>query len=147
MRGYAATENTMESWDGTKLFYRAWIPEQQPNRAVLLFHRGHEHSARLIDLVEQLNLGEDFAYFAWDARGNGKSPGERDYAETFSVYARDADCFASHISDKYKIEISQMALIANSVGAVIACSWVHDYAPPIKALVMAAPAFRIKLYI
>ena len=146
MRGFQETENSMQTWDGTKLFYRAWMPEVAPSKAIILFHRGHEHSGRLVNVVEKLDIGQDCAYFAWDARGNGKSPGMRDYAENFSVYTKDANAFVNHISEKYNIKISNMAVIANSVGAVMACSWVHDYAPPIKSLVMAAPAFRIKLY-
>ena len=42
--------------DGTKLFYRAWLPPQPTDKALILFHRGHEHSGRLVDVVEQLNL-------------------------------------------------------------------------------------------
>ena len=40
-----------------------------------------------------------------------------------------------------------MAVVASSLGAVIASAWVHDYAPPLRALVLAAPAFRVKLYV
>jgi hypothetical protein len=40
-----------------------------------------------------------------------------------------------------------MALVAQSVGAVIVTAWVHDYAPRIRALVLAAPAFKVKLYV
>jgi hypothetical protein len=38
-------------------------------------------------------------------------------------------------------------VIAQSVGAVLAAAWVHDYAPPIRALVLASPAFSVKLYV
>ena len=38
-------------------------------------------------------------------------------------------------------------MVAHSVGAVIAAAWVHDFAPPIRALVLATPAFRVKLYV
>ena len=39
------TENTFESWDSTELFYRSWMPsDEKTTRAVILFHRGHEHS-------------------------------------------------------------------------------------------------------
>jgi SAM-dependent methyltransferase len=37
--------------------------------------------------------------------------------------------------------------VANSVGAVVAATWVHDYAPRIRGLMMAAAAFQIKLYV
>jgi len=65
-----ASEHSFRSWDGTELFYRAWLPEQSITRAVILFHRGHEHSGRWQDVVDKLDL-PDFAVFAWDARGHG----------------------------------------------------------------------------
>ena len=70
------TERFFTTWDGTRLFFRAWLPDAPPKRALVLFHRGHEHSGRFEDLVRCLGL-MDFAVFAWDARGHGKSPGER----------------------------------------------------------------------
>jgi alpha-beta hydrolase superfamily lysophospholipase len=33
------------------------------------------------------------------------------------------------------------------VGAVVAAAWVHDYAPPVRGLVLAVPAFDVKLYV
>ncbi|MCI5137762.1 MAG: alpha/beta fold hydrolase, partial [Candidatus Electrothrix sp. AR1] len=146
MSTYSIHEKRMTTWDGSELFYRAWLPEKAYTKAIILFHRGHEHSGRLLGLAEQLGLG-DFAIFAWDARGNGQSPGPRDWAENFSAYVRDADCFVRFIAEEYQVPISNMAVIANSVGGVIASAWVHDYAPRIRALVLAAPAFRIKLYV
>ncbi len=38
-------------------------------------------------------------------------------------------------------------MIGQSVGAVLLTAWVHDYAPQIRAMVLAAPAFRVKLYL
>jgi len=38
-------------------------------------------------------------------------------------------------------------VIANSIGAVVTAAWVHDYAPRIRAMVLATPAFSIKLYV
>jgi len=146
MAVYTAHEKTMTTWDGTELFYRAWIPEGGYDRALILFHRGHEHSGRLVGLVDGLGMAE-YAVFAWDARGNGKSPGPRDDADSFSVYVRDADAFVNFVAGEYGVPVRNMAVIANSVGGVIAATWVHDYAPPIRALILAAPAFRIKLYV
>ena len=64
------TEHTMISWDGAELFYRAWIPPKAKGKALLLFHRGHEHSGRWKETVDLLGL-EDISVFAWDARGHG----------------------------------------------------------------------------
>ena len=43
--------------------------------------------------------------------------------------------------------MENIAVVAQSVGSVLAATWVHDYAPPIRCMVLAAPAFRIKLYV
>ncbi len=141
-----ASEHSFRSWDGTELFYRAWLPERKTDRAVVLFHRGHEHSGRWQDTVDQLDL-PDFALFAWDARGHGRSPGERGHAEHLGVLTRDVDTFVSHISRHYGISMENIAVLAHSVGSVLAANWVHDYAPKIRALVLGSPALRVRLYL
>ena len=140
------TEHRMKSWDGTELFYRAWMPDHPTGKGLLLFHRGHEHSARWQETVESLDL-KDVAVFAWDQRGHGHSPGDRGHAESLSVVVKDADSFARHVSETHGIAIENMVVLAHSVGAVVATAWVHDYAPPIRGLVLGAPAFRVKLYV
>ncbi|MFI5378318.1 MAG: bifunctional alpha/beta hydrolase/class I SAM-dependent methyltransferase [Tepidisphaerales bacterium] len=140
------TEHTFASWDGTELFYRAWLPERSAGKALLLFHRGHEHSGRWQETVEALKL-EDIAVFAWDQRGHGRSPGERGAAENLGAVIKDADCFARHVCTKHGIAMENVAVLAHSVGAVIATAWVHDYAPPIRALILAVAAFRVRLYV
>ena len=40
-----------------------------------------------------------------------------------------------------------MAVVAQSVGAVLVSTWIHDYAPRLRCQVLAAPAFRVKLYV
>jgi alpha-beta hydrolase superfamily lysophospholipase/SAM-dependent methyltransferase len=139
-------EHTFTLPDGTELFYRAWLPAAPASKALLLFHRGHEHSGRFQDVIEELALPE-FAFFAWDARGHGRSPGERGYAPSFSTIVKDMDLFVRHVAEKFGIAIENMAVLAPSVGAVTVATWVHDYAPPIRAMVLAAPAFRVKLYV
>ena len=54
---FQPTEHTMALPDGTELFYRAWLPEQPTDKALLLFHRGHEHSGRFQDVIEELREG------------------------------------------------------------------------------------------
>lgn len=139
-------ESKFKSWDGTELFYRAWPAEGSSGRAILLFHRGHEHSERWIETVEALGL-DDVSFFAWDQRGHGNSPGERGAAESLAAVVRDADSFAGLICREYSLQIENVAVIAHSVGAVVAATWVHDYAPRIRALILGAPAFKVKLYV
>lgn len=141
---------TFSTHDGVSLYYRHWpalapLPGQ-PRRAIVLFHRGHEHSGRIAHLVDGLNLPE-FDFFAWDARGHGQSPGERGDSPSFGTSVRDIQTFTDHLCQEHKLKFENMAVIAQSVGAVIAATWVHDYAPNIRALVLASPAFKVKLYV
>jgi alpha-beta hydrolase superfamily lysophospholipase len=141
-------ENTFASYDATRLFYRHWpaVSGHDKKRAIVLFHRGHEHGGRMAHVVDELDLPE-FAFFAWDARGLGRSPGERGYAESFGALVKDMDAFVQHITREHAIAPQDIAVIGQSVGAVLVATWVHDYAPKIRAMVLASPAFKVKLYV
>ncbi|MEM1098832.1 MAG: bifunctional alpha/beta hydrolase/class I SAM-dependent methyltransferase [Planctomycetota bacterium] len=137
--------------DGTSLFYRAWPAvnsesERADPKGILLFHRGHEHSARWQELVDAIDL-PDVWFFAWDARGHGRTEGPRGDAPSFSRMVRDAENFSQHIASEHKVARESTAVLGQSVGAVVAATWVHDYAPPVRAMVLATPAFKIKLYV
>ncbi len=146
MSKWISTEGRFKSWDGTQLFYRTWKPEAPSDKALVVIHRGHEHSGRVGQQIEDLALS-DFWAFSWDCRGHGHSPGDRGCAESYYHLVKDLDAFVQYVSGKHNIPVENIAIVANSVGAVTASTWVHDYAPRIRAMVLAAPAFRIKLYI
>lgn len=148
MRNRDVVKSKFNSFDGTELVYRSWSPkvESKKQRALIVLHRGHEHSGRLNDIVEGLSADDCWA-FGYDGRGHGESPGERGYAEDFSFLVKDLETFVNYVCHKYHIEKEEIFIVANSVGAVIASTWVHDYAPNIKGMVLAAPAFNIKLYV
>jgi alpha-beta hydrolase superfamily lysophospholipase/SAM-dependent methyltransferase len=142
-------KSTFATFDGEKLVYRSWAPEKESNdekKALIVIHRGHEHSGRLIDLINGVNEPEFWA-FGYDSRGHGESPGARGYAPSFSHIVKDLDTFVSFISKEYQIKVENIFIIANSVGAVVTSAWVHDYAPKIRGMALAAPAFEIKLYV
>src|SRR2546423_2936217 len=141
-----AVEQTMSSWDGAQLFYRAWMPEAPAQKALLLFHRGHEHSGRWSEFVELLGL-DDVTIVAWDARGHGRSDGERGAADNFGTLVKDVDAFVRHVRERHGFAIENMIVLAHSVGAVVVSAWVHDYAPAIRAMILATPAFRVRLYV
>ena len=140
-------QKTFTTSDGTELFYR-YRPAQDgsTDKAIVLFHRGHEHSGRLMYLADELGL-DDFAYFAWDARGHGNSPGARGDSPGIATSVADIQDFMHHIAHHYHIAPENTAVIAQSVGAVLVATWLHDYAPPIRCAVLASPAFSVKLYV
>jgi alpha-beta hydrolase superfamily lysophospholipase len=78
-----------------------------------------DHLPRELDLPE-------FDFYAWDARGHGRSPGARGDAPSFGTSVRDVDTFVAHIAERYGFAPQSIAIIAQSVGAVVTATWVHD---------------------
>jgi alpha-beta hydrolase superfamily lysophospholipase len=107
------TEHTLTLRDGSKLFYRAWLPEQPTDKAIVLFHRGHEHSGRWQETVESLGL-KDVAVFAWDARGHGRSEGERGTAPYVATLVKDADEWVRGVCAAHGIALSNLVIVAQS---------------------------------
>ncbi len=61
-------ERSFDTSAGALLFYRYWPAlNGDASQAIILLHRGHEHSGRLQHVADELNL-PDFAMFALDAR-------------------------------------------------------------------------------
>ncbi len=146
MKPRAADDHTFATHDGEALFYRMWPAcAERPRGAIVLLHRGHEHSGRLSHLVHELNL-TDFAVFAWDARGHGRSPGQRGFSPSTATSVRDVQTFVDYICDAHGFAVEDIVIVGQSIGAVLAAAWTHDYAPNIAGLVLAAPAFKVKFY-
>jgi alpha-beta hydrolase superfamily lysophospholipase len=143
----AALEATFPTHDGHALFYRHWPAIGDRRRgAIVLLHRGHEHSGRMAHLVDELDLPE-FDFFAWDARGHGRSPGARGFSPSFATSVRDLQTFVDHLGTAHGVAPDDLHVVAQSVGAVLAATWAHDYAPRVRGLTLASPAFSIKLYV
>src|SRR5204863_3863490 len=72
---------------------------------------------------------------------------ERGSAENFGAMVEDVEAFVRHVSERHGIALENMIVLAHSVGAVSVTAWVHDYAPPLRAMILATPAFRVRLYV
>ncbi|EIP99530.1 lysophospholipase [Opitutaceae bacterium TAV1] len=148
------SEHHFTTSDGTRLFYRHWpalsAPDAgagvPPRRAIVLFHRGHEHSGRLQHIVDELAL-PGVPMYAWDARGHGRTEGPRGYSPGIGTSVRDVEEFMRHVAADSGVPAEDTIVIAQSVGAVLAAAWVHDYAPRLRGLILASPAFKVKLYV
>ncbi|MCG3873382.1 alpha/beta fold hydrolase [Psychrobacter sp. Ps7] len=146
-------ESCYNAYDGTAIYYRYWLTmplegiknASQPLRQVILLHRGHEHSGRLAELGEQFAMA-GYQVFAWDARGNGRSGGIKDHAESVTELERDLDGFVQLVIGQTGIAIEDTLIVASSIGAVLAAAWVHDYAPNIRGMILGTPALSIRLY-
>lgn len=140
-------ESTFTTSDGESLYFRQWpATEGNSKKVIVLFHRGHEHSGRLQHIVDELDMS-DTHFYAWDARGHGQSPGARGYSPSLARSVLDVDEFVRFVAVDAQVNLDDIVVIAQSVGAVLVSTWVHDYAPKIRGMVLASPAFKVKLYV
>ena len=73
------TEGRFTGSDGARLFYQAWLPVNSPGRAVLVnLHGLGDHSGLYPNLGNRMPQA-GLALYAYDMRGNGRSPGQRAY--------------------------------------------------------------------
>lgn len=143
----ACQEGTFTTSDSTALFYRHWpATEGESRKVIVLFHRGHEHSGRLQHIVDELAM-PDTRFYAWDARGHGHTAGDRGYSPSLARSVLDVDEFVRFVARDAQVPLEDIVVIAQSVGAVLVATWVHDYAPGIRGMVLASPAFKVKLYV
>jgi hypothetical protein len=103
-------------------------PAARAKGAIVLFHRGHEHGGRVAHLVDELDL-PDFAFYAWDARGHGRSPGERGHSPSFAAIrcAMSTDLRRSYPRPTALPCRHRRRRPERRRGA--GATWVHDYAP------------------
>lgn len=94
-------------------------------------------------LVDELNL-QGFDFFAWDARGHGRSPGERGHSPSLWHSVRDVQSFVEHITRQHGVREQDMHALAHGEGAVLLATWAHDYAPKVRGLTLASTALRPK---
>ena len=154
-----AEQSCFNAYDGTAIYYRYWLTmplteiarqstqeKSAPQKQVILLHRGHEHSGRLSELGARFaQVG--YQVFAWDARGNGRSGGIKDHADSVTELERDLNDFVNLVIARTGIAIEDTLIIASSIGATLAAAWVHDYAPTIRGMILGTPAINIRLYI
>ncbi|MGM8885342.1 alpha/beta fold hydrolase [Psychrobacter sp. 1U2] len=153
-----AEQSCFNAYDGTAIYYRYWLTmplaqlanlskqQQSEQKQVILLHRGHEHSGRLTELAERF-AQSGYQVFAWDARGNGRSGGIKDHADSVTELERDLNDFVELVTAQTGIALEDTIIVASSIGAVLAAAWVHDYAPNIRGMILGTPALSIRLYI
>ena len=74
-------------------------------------------------------------------RDNEEQPKEILNKNTLTASVADLNMLVRIISAKESIDMSCFVVIGEGTGAVLAATWVHDFAPRIRGLVLISPAF------
>jgi acylglycerol lipase len=126
-------EGEFEGVGGLKIYYQAWLPDS-PKAAVLIAHGLAEHSGRYLNVVNEL-IPKNYAIYAIDHRGHGKSEGEINYVDSFDQYIEDLKLLFNILKKKHsKIPIF---LLGHSMGSFIATFFTKKYENLLTGLILS----------
>jgi acylglycerol lipase len=124
----------------TTLHAQAWLPEGEPRAVVVISHGLAEHGGRYAALAERL-VARNYAVYALDHRGHGRSPGGRANIERFAYVVSDLGTFVGRAQRQHPGHPA--FLIGHSMGGAIALGCALQFPDALKGLVLSAPALTI----
>lgn len=125
---------------GFSLFYQSWHPQGSPRAIVPIVHGLGVHSNIFDNMIEFL-VNRDYAVYAFDLRGHGRSPGQRGYINSWSEFREDLRAFLQLISSK-ETELP-IFLLGQSLGGTIALDYALHYGDRLQGLILLAPALQV----
>jgi alpha-beta hydrolase superfamily lysophospholipase len=126
-------EGNFEGIDGIKLYYQAWIPDN-PKAVIQVVHGFAEHSGRYLNVVNQL-IPLNYAVYAHDIRGHGKSEGEMNYVDSMDQIVEDEKKFYDLIKERNPN--SKIFMLGHSMGSGIAIFFANKYEENIAGMILS----------
>lgn len=121
----------------TALFAQAWLPERDPRAVVVISHGLAEHGGRYLEVAARL-VASDYAVYALDHRGHGRSGGPRANIGRFAYLVSDLGTFAGRAQREHPG--APVFLLGHSMGGAVALACALRYKGSLKALALSAPA-------
>jgi acylglycerol lipase len=134
------TEETFKGVADFNIFFRSWRPAGAVRGVVTIAHGFNSHSGQYLWVAEQL-VAKDFAVYALDMRGRGRSDGERFYVEMFDDYVADLATFIKLV--KSREPGLPVYLLGHSAGGVVSCIYALDHQSEIAGLICESFAFQV----
>jgi alpha-beta hydrolase superfamily lysophospholipase len=129
-------QGTFAGTDGIPLYYQAWLPPRLRRAVMVNLHGLGDHSGLYP------NLGSYFPprgipVYAYDMRGNGRSPGQRAYVGRWEEYRGDLDVFPSRVRE-WEGDLP-LFLLGNSLGGLVVLEYALHHPRGLAGVIAAAP--------
>jgi alpha-beta hydrolase superfamily lysophospholipase len=123
--------------DGSSLYYQAWLPAGSGRRAVLINLHGLGDHSGLYPNLSAYFPPRGIALYAYDMRGNGRSPGQRAYIRSWQEYRDDLQAFVARVREWEGDP--PLFLLGNSLGGLVVLDYALDHAAALAGVIAAAP--------
>ena len=126
---------TFTGYGGLQLFYQTW--RLVPPRAVLVnLHGLGDHSGLYPNLAAYFPP-RGIALYAYDMRGNGRSPGQRAYVRNWREFREDLDAFLQQVR-QWEPNLP-LFVLGNSLGGLAVLDYALERPGGLAGIVAAAP--------
>lgn len=132
-------EGIFENSQQLKIYYRGWLPEDEPKAVLAIVHGLAEHSGRYGDTAGYF-VSRGYAVYGLDHQGHGKSPGQRCYVDSFSRYTEDLAAFLEIVRSRHPEK--PLFLLGHSVGATISAAFLCRQPEGVKGFVSSAISLK-----
>jgi alpha-beta hydrolase superfamily lysophospholipase len=118
-----------------QLFYQAWRPPH-PRAVLVNLHGLGDHSGLYPNLAAHFPP-KAVAVYAYDMRGNGRSPGQRAFVRHWREYREDLHAFLERVR-QWEPDLP-LFLLGNSLGGLVVLDYALDQPGGLAGVIAAAP--------
>jgi alpha-beta hydrolase superfamily lysophospholipase len=137
LQAVAHRDGRFAGYGAVPLYYQAWTPPAKPFRAALVNLHGLGDHSGLYPNVASYFPAHGTAVYAYDMRGNGRSPGQRAYVERWEEYRGDLHAFLLKLR-KWERGVP-LFVMGNSLGGLVVLDYVLHHPEGIQGVIAAAP--------
>ncbi len=119
------------------MYRQQWLPDEAAQAAVIIVHGIGEHSGRYTNVVNHL-IPLNYAIYALDHRGYGRSEGRRGYISDWSNFRDDLRTFVKLV--QHEIGDMPLFVFCHSMGGVIGLDYGLRYPDDLTGMIASAPA-------
>src|ERR687890_2810260 len=128
-------EGTFAGHGNLPLFYQVWRPSE-PRAVLVNLHGLGDHSGLYPSLANHFPP-RGIALYAYDMRGNGRSPGQRAYLRSWEEYRGDLRAFLVKVRE-WEGNVP-VFLLGNSLGGLVVLDYALRHPEELAGVIAAAP--------
>jgi len=129
-------EGTLKGADGLELFYQSWQTRGIAKAAIAIIHGIGEHSNHYMNIVNHF-VPRGYDIHALDLRGNGRSPGQRGYINSWIEIRNDISAFLNLIKQQ---SYTPLFILGHSLGGVVALDYCTRHPEGLQGVIASSPA-------
>ena len=132
--------STFQNKAGLKIFTRTWLPDTKTRGVIVIVHGFNSHSGYYQWVAEQF-VHQNYAVYALDLQGRGRSEGERFYMQNIESFINDIDTLVDIAKTAYSA--LPVFVLGHSAGGVLSCIYTLEHQEKINGLICESFAYQV----